>query len=79
MTRTAAQQPSPATPDDVYLTAAHLQARYGNVSASWIKRRQKSAGFPEPATDFGTNRRYWLLSDILAWETSRRGRKGVSA
>lgn len=58
-----------------YLTSAQVRAHFGGVSAMWIWRQTEKNGFPQPIR-FGENsRRYWRVSDLLAWE-ERTGRTG---
>jgi hypothetical protein len=60
--------------DDRYLNVADIRARY-SVSDMWIFRRlHDSSEFPAPAMIIRT-RRFWLLSDLVAWE--RRCAKGT--
>jgi predicted DNA-binding transcriptional regulator AlpA len=57
--------------DDQYLTAKQVRARYGDVSNTWLFRRMRDAGFPQPASRFGGRSRFWLLSELLAWEQGK--------
>ena len=50
-----------------YLTAAQVRLRFGNASAMWLHRRIRDDGFPSPVR-FGTQARYFRLSEIIAWE-----------
>jgi hypothetical protein len=58
------------TPDqsaECFLTARQVRARYGGVSDMWLHRRLHDAsGFPQPVVICG--RRFWRLSDLVAWE-----------
>lgn len=56
--------------DDQYLNAKQVRERY-SVSSSWILRKTKNQGFPAPASRFGGRSRYWLLSDLVAWEMTQ--------
>ncbi len=56
------------TQRDEYVTSKQVRARYGGVSNMWIHRKTRERGFPEPATRFGGRRRFWRVSDLLAWE-----------
>lgn len=59
-----------ALASDQYLTAKHVRERY-SVSSSWILRKTKTQGFPHPASRFGGRSRYWLLSELVAWEMTQ--------
>jgi predicted DNA-binding transcriptional regulator AlpA len=55
--------------DDRYLSGPQVRARYG-VSDMWIHRRLRdSSGFPKPMVL--NRRRFWKLSDLIAWERQR--------
>jgi predicted DNA-binding transcriptional regulator AlpA len=66
---------------DVYLTAKQLRTRFGGISDMTIFRwlRDEQLQFPQPMVL--NARRYWLLSDIQAWEqkhaTGKVGLEGV--
>jgi predicted DNA-binding transcriptional regulator AlpA len=52
---------------DCFLTARQTRARYGGVSDMWLHRRLHDASeFPQPVVICG--RRFWRLSDLVAWE-----------
>jgi predicted DNA-binding transcriptional regulator AlpA len=52
---------------DCFLTARQTRARYGGASDMWLHRRLNDAsGFPQPVIICG--RRFWRLSDLIAWE-----------
>jgi predicted DNA-binding transcriptional regulator AlpA len=34
----------------------------------YVERAIKHRGFPMPETRFGGRMRFWLLSDVIAWE-----------
>ena len=57
--------------DDVYLTAAQVRARYGDISdvALWNWLNKRDEGFVKPI--YISRRRYWLLRDLEAFEASR--------
>jgi len=59
-----------ALANDQYLNAKQVRERY-SVSSSWILRKTKDQGFPHPASRFGGRSRYWLLSDLVAWEMTQ--------
>jgi hypothetical protein len=68
----AHQSASEAT--DVYLTARQTRERYGRVSDMWIFRRLKDgSGFPKP--HLIAARRFWKLSELVAWERARASAK----
>jgi hypothetical protein len=53
--------------DDYFLTAVQVRQRYGNASDMWLWRRLRDkSGFPSPIDI--SRRRYWKLSDLVAWE-----------
>jgi predicted DNA-binding transcriptional regulator AlpA len=59
-----------ASADDCYLTAAQTRTRYGHASAMWLWRRlHDDSGFPPPILI--NKRRFWRLSELVAWERSR--------
>lgn len=53
---------------DQYLNAKQVRERYGCVSNTWLFRRMRDAAFPQPSTRLGGRTRFWLLSELLAWE-----------
>jgi predicted DNA-binding transcriptional regulator AlpA len=57
--------------DDQYLNAKQVRSRYGNVSNTWIFRRTRDAGFPQPTSRLGGRSRFWLLSELLEWEAEK--------
>lgn len=62
-----AESPAAFDEADKFLTATQTRARYGNVSDMWLWRRlHDGTGFPQPMV-LGT-RRYWRLSELVAWE-----------
>jgi hypothetical protein len=62
-----------ALADDRYLTSAQLRTRYGHCSDMWVYRRlHDGSGFPQPTTIAG--RRFWRLTDLVAWERARAGK-----
>jgi predicted DNA-binding transcriptional regulator AlpA len=55
-----------------YLPSRDVCARYGISDMTlWRWQRHKRLGFPNP-TRINT-RKYWLLSDLTAWERRRCG------
>ena len=54
-----------------YLTARQTRNRYGDISdmSLWRWLRDESLHFPKPVLING--RRYWRLSDLVAFEKSR--------
>jgi predicted DNA-binding transcriptional regulator AlpA len=74
--------PNPIDPaEDVFRTSAEVRHRYG-VSDMWIHRRlNDDSGFPQPIVI--NRRRFWKLSDFLAWErdqaaATRKPRRAVT-
>ena len=55
---------------EIFLASRQVRERYGNASDMWLWRRErdKSSGFPAPIRING--RRFWRLSDLVAWEHS---------
>jgi predicted DNA-binding transcriptional regulator AlpA len=54
----------------VFHTSAEVRRRYGGVSDMWISRRlNDNSGFPKPLVI--NRRRFWRLSELLAWEQKR--------
>jgi predicted DNA-binding transcriptional regulator AlpA len=51
---------------DIYLKTKQVRERFGSVSETWIERRMKDAGFPQPVY-FG-HLRFWRESDLREWE-----------
>lgn len=63
---------------DKFLTSAQTRARYGNVSDMWLWRRlHDGSGFPQPMVL--NKRRYWRLSDLIAWERARGSQSAALA
>jgi predicted DNA-binding transcriptional regulator AlpA len=53
--------------DDYFLTAVQVRQRYGNASDMWLWRRlHDDSNFPRPIKI--RKRRYWKLSELIAWE-----------
>jgi predicted DNA-binding transcriptional regulator AlpA len=53
--------------DDCFLTAVQVRQRYGNASDMWLWRLLRDdSNFPRPIEI--RKRRYWKLSDLIAWE-----------
>lgn len=56
---------------DCFLNSAQTRARYGNASDMWLWRRlHDDSGFPPPIVI--NRRRFWRLSELVAWERSRQ-------
>ncbi|HEX3115221.1 MAG TPA: hypothetical protein VHQ48_07080 [Bradyrhizobium sp.] len=51
----------------LYLKKRQVQQRYGDRSATWIKRQQEKYDFPQAAMYVG-NSPLWLLADLDAWD-----------
>src|SRR5262245_26005409 len=65
--RGSGDDPDADPADDKFLSAAQVRARYGGVSDMWLSRRLRDdSGFPSPMVIEG--RRFWKLSDLVAWE-----------
>jgi predicted DNA-binding transcriptional regulator AlpA len=55
--------------DERFLTGPMVRERYA-VSDMWLHRRLRDdSGFPKPMTI--NSRRFWRLSDLVAWERGR--------
>jgi predicted DNA-binding transcriptional regulator AlpA len=54
---------------EIYLKTKQVRKRYDNVSETWIERRMKDAGFPQPVY-FG-HLRFWRESDLLQWKRAQ--------
>ncbi len=55
---------------DEFKTSAQVKVRYGGVSDMWLYRRLRDdSGFPHPIII--KRRRFWRLSDLVAWERAR--------
>jgi predicted DNA-binding transcriptional regulator AlpA len=53
--------------DDCFLTAVQVRQRYGDASDMWLWRLLRDdSNFPRPIEI--RKRRYWKLSDLIAWE-----------
>ncbi len=62
--------------EERFLPAAQTRARYGAVSDMWLWRRlHDDSGFPRPLVLNG--RRYWRLSELVAWEKSASARQSA--
>ena len=71
MTALACAEALPVAADDRFLTAKQLRARYGDASDMWLWRRLlDDSGFPQPMVL--NKRRYWRVSDLVAWEAARK-------
>ena len=55
----------------VYLTAAHVRARYGGVSDMTIWRWLKDPGLAFPKPRRINRRRYWKISDLDEFDRHR--------
>jgi predicted DNA-binding transcriptional regulator AlpA len=56
--------------DDYFLAAVQVRQRYGNASDMWLWRRLRdNSNFPRPIEI--RKRRYWKLSELIAWERAR--------
>jgi hypothetical protein len=59
--------------EDQFIPTAHVRTRYGGRSHMWIERRLHDASnFPRPL--YIAKRRYWRLSDLVAWERNQAAR-----
>jgi predicted DNA-binding transcriptional regulator AlpA len=57
--------------DERYLNAQQVRRRYGEASDMWIWRRlHDDSKFPRPTEICG--RRFWKLSELVAWEQLKR-------
>ena len=56
--------------NEIFLKAAQVRQRYGNCSDTWLTRRQRDEGFPEP--DYFGGLRFWKLSDLERWERDQK-------
>jgi hypothetical protein len=64
-----AEQLNPPPADDVYLSAPKVQLRYDVTSMSlWRWLKNPKMNFPTPT--YIAKRRYWRVSDLVAWERS---------
>jgi hypothetical protein len=58
--------------EDRFLSSSQVRHRYGDRSDMWLYRRSKDkSGFPQPIII--NKRRFWKLSDLVAWERKRAG------
>jgi predicted DNA-binding transcriptional regulator AlpA len=56
--------------EDRFLSSRVVRHRYGDVSDMWLWRRiRDGSGFPRPIQIMG--RRFWRLSELIAWERQR--------
>lgn len=55
--------------NEVFLTTRQVRERYGNVSAMWVHRRLTEGKTDFPIPIMIANRRFWRLSDLVAWES----------
>jgi hypothetical protein len=63
--------------EDVFRTSAEVRRRYG-VSDMWVHRRlTDGSGFPQPLVI--NRRRFWKLSDLLAWERAQAAGKSEAS
>jgi predicted DNA-binding transcriptional regulator AlpA len=62
---------SPVDGERKYLTGPQVCARYGISDMSlWRWLRDAAVAFPQPAMRI-RDRRFWLESDLIAWERSK--------
>ncbi|MBW7968617.1 hypothetical protein [Bradyrhizobium sp. BR 10289] len=59
------------SPSKLYLSAAQVRQRYGNISDMTLWRWLKNNSFPAPRKING--RRYWDAADLDAWDAGRAG------
>lgn len=77
MPRSKSAVAKPVAAGAVWLTTAQLKARYGNVSHMFLERLMKrDPTFPRPTT-FGSSFRFWLLSELEAWERACAAKKSA--
>ncbi|MFZ0710660.1 MAG: hypothetical protein WAM53_11510 [Terrimicrobiaceae bacterium] len=63
---------SSARDGDCFLNARQTRLRYGDASDMWLWRRQHDgSGFPLPTII--NKRRFWRLSELMAWEKTLKG------
>jgi hypothetical protein len=63
--------------EDIFRTSADARRRYG-VSDMWIHRRlADGSGFPRPLVI--NRRRFWKLSDLIAWERTYAAVKSAAS
>ena len=56
-------------PNQVFLTAQQVQARYGGVSRTWLWRRKSdNPEFPKPVKING--RKFWKIEALEAYENT---------
>lgn len=57
-----------AQASETFLSSRQVKDRYGHVSEMWLYRREHEQGgdFPKPVRIRG--RRFWRLSDLVAYE-----------
>jgi hypothetical protein len=66
-TKTNTNRQSPVPAGAIYISAAQLRARYGNVSHMWVERRlQNDPAFPKPIY-FG-RLRFWAIAELEQYE-----------
>jgi predicted DNA-binding transcriptional regulator AlpA len=65
--------PTAGGADEVFLSSQQVRSRYGGISDMTLWKWLKDDGYPKPMT-MGT-RRYWRLSDIVAFEIQQTGKK----
>ena len=61
----------------IFLTAAQVRERYGDVSRMWIYRRTADSGFPAPVRF--ARFRYWRASDLERWEAEAAAKSGPAS
>lgn len=57
------------SPSKLYLSAAQVRQRYGNISDMTLWRWLKNNSFPKPRKI--NERRYWDATDLDAWDAGR--------
>jgi predicted DNA-binding transcriptional regulator AlpA len=61
----------PIPDNQTYMPAGQVLRRYGRRNLVWLWRLLRNdPTFPKPL--FICNQRYWLISDLEAWEASKR-------
>jgi predicted DNA-binding transcriptional regulator AlpA len=66
--------------EDILITAAQLKRRWGQVSDMFLWRKLRDdPNFPRPLLMGGKNsRRFWYLSEIVAYERTLIARKEMT-
>jgi predicted DNA-binding transcriptional regulator AlpA len=73
------RSPYPAAEEnDRFLNSKQVRARYADASDMWLWRRlNDESNFPKPLHI--ENRRFWKLSELVAWERHRAADGKVGA